>query len=196
MGLFSNDNAKIEKLQRKVKKKLDDRRYRHSIGVCYTAASLAMRYNEDMEDALIAGILHDCAKYMKDEAILKKAVELHVPLTTTEQLNPDLIHAKLGAHLAYSEYKIKDENILNAISFHTTGRPNMSMLEKIIFVSDYIEPMRNKAKELEVIRNEAFTDIDKAVWHITANTLTYLHSHNKVIDEMTIETNKFYSNKK
>lgn len=85
-----------------------------------------------------------------------------------------------------------DEDILNAITWHTTGRPAMSLLEKIIFVADYIEPSRRPIPELNLIRQLAFTDIDQAVIKILENTLKYLNEKGNPIDDMTQKTYDSY----
>lgn len=87
-----------------------------------------------------------------------------------EAENPYLLHGKVGAYIARKEFDILDEDILNAIIWHTTGRPDMSLLEKIIFVADYIEPSRRPIPELNLIRQLAFTDINQAVIKILENT--------------------------
>ena len=95
--------------------------------------------------------------------------------------------------LAQYKYGITDYYILDAIRYHTTGRPNMTKLDKIIFTADYIEPNRAPLPEIESIRKEALSDIDKAVWHILHNTLTYLESEDFEEDPMTKVTYDFYN---
>ncbi|MCR5292135.1 MAG: bis(5'-nucleosyl)-tetraphosphatase (symmetrical) YqeK [Eubacterium sp.] len=177
---------------RRLKSKLNEKRFIHSIGVEYTAANLAFRYGVDVKRARIAGLLHDCAKCIPTDEKLKKAVKLGLPINSSEKANPDLLHGKLGAYYAREKYGIKDEEILSAITYHTTGKPDMTMLEKIIFVADYIEPNRKVIFELPVIRKEAYQDIDKAVIHILKNTLDFLDGKSDVIDEMTEKTYQFY----
>jgi predicted HD superfamily hydrolase involved in NAD metabolism len=109
-----------------------------------------------------------------------------------EMLNKKLIHAKAGMCLAEHEYGITDRYILDAIRYHTTGRPDMTRLDKIIFTADYIEPNRRPLPELDIIRKEALSDLDKAVHHILYNTLTYLESQDDEADPMTCETYNFY----
>ena len=87
---------------------------------------------------------------------------------------PALIHAKLGAYLAENEYKIKDREILDAITWHTTGRPAMTMLEKILYIADYIEPNRKIIPGLEEIRGIVFQDIDRAIYLSAKRTVRYL----------------------
>ena len=172
--------------------KLNDKRFVHSIGVEYTAATLAFVHGADVEKARIAGLLHDCAKCLPAEEKLRKAKKHGLPINRSEKLNPDLLHGKLGAYYAKRKYDVKDEEILSAITYHTTGHPDMTLLEKIIFVADYIEPNRKMVKDMEEIRKEAYEDIDKCIIHIVKNTLEYLNEKTDIIDEMTQQTYDFY----
>ena len=108
--------------------------------------------------------------------------------------NPVLLHAKVGAFYAKEKYGVEDVDILSAITYHTTGRPNMSLLEKIIYVADYIEPHRKKLPRLDEIRKIAFIDLDRAIYMILENSLSYLESGNEKIDSKTEETYRFYKN--
>ena len=107
-------------------------------------------------------------------------------------LDPFLLHAKVGSYLAKSEYHITDQDILNAILYHTTGRPGMSRLEKIVYVADYIEPSRKQAPHLSDIRKLAFRDLDEALFRILKDTLEYLQGIGNTVDQMTQETYDFY----
>ena len=176
----------------KLKKKLNEKRFVHTIGVEYTAANLAFVHGCDIKKARIAGLLHDCAKCIPTEEKLKKAKKFGLPISQSEKANPDLLHGKLGAYYAKEKYGIEDEDILSAITYHTTGKPEMSMLDKIIFVADYIEPNRKMIRDLSEIRREAYSDIDKCVIHILKNTLEYLDGGKAVVDEMTKKTYEFY----
>ena len=135
----------LHEIKEKLKESLSKSRYEHTLGVANTATCLAMRYEYDLEKAYLAGLLHDCAKATPDKDKLRECRENNIPITRQEELLPHLLHAKLGEFKAKNEYGIDDPEILNAIKFHTTGRVNMSLLEKIIFVADYIEPGRDKA---------------------------------------------------
>lgn len=176
-----------------LKKKLTPKRYVHSIGVEYTAANMAFVHGEDVQRARIAGLLHDCAKCIPVEDKLTKAIKFGIPVSDSERDNPDLLHGKLGAYYAAQKCGVSDAGILSAISFHTTGKPEMTLLEKIIFVADYIEPNRRMIRELPEIRKEAFTDLDRCVLHILKNTLDYLKEGDTVIDDLTEETYRYYS---
>ena len=145
----------IEDIRKKVQKSQNSERYEHTVGVMYTATALAMRYDENIERALVAGLLHDCAKGFSGEKKIKLCEKNGLSISETERENPGLLHAKLGAYLAEKEYGINDEEIKDAIFCHTTGKPDMTMLDKILFIADYIEPNRNQAPNLEQIRQLA-----------------------------------------
>ncbi|SHJ49393.1 putative HD superfamily hydrolase of NAD metabolism [Anaerocolumna jejuensis DSM 15929] len=176
---------------------LPKKRYLHSLGVMTTAFSMALVHDADYEKALIAGLLHDCAKYMTGEEMLTECITNGVPVKQVEMLKPDLLHAKLGAFYAKSVYNIEDEEILSAITWHTTGRPDMTLLEKIIFVADYMEPNRTSSviPNLDNIRKLSFENLDKAVYQILGDTIAYLMESGKLIDETTADTYDFYKRK-
>lgn len=122
-------------------------------------------------------------------AICKKH---NISVNDVERRNPFLLHAKVGSFLAMDEYHVRDLDVINAILNHTTGRPEMSRLEKIIFVADYIEPSRKSAPNLREIRKLAFIDLDAALLRILGDILDYLHSTDGEIDPMTQKTYDYY----
>ncbi len=185
----------IMKLQKKLQKELDEDRYYHTLGVMYTSAALAMRYGADMEKAQVAGLLHDCAKCIPNDKKIKMCQKHKIPITQVEEGAPFLLHAKLGAYLAEKKYNVSDKEILGAITWHTTGKPDMTLLEKIIFLADYIEPTRSKAAHLPQIREMAFIDIDQAVYMTLRDTLHYLESGTGAVDEMTKNAYIYYKEK-
>lgn len=186
--------SELSKLRKEISKIQDGKRYEHTLGVAYTAANLAACHGEDVEQALLAGMLHDCAKCMSDEKLLGICEKQQLPVGWAERQKPSLLHAKVGSYLAGKEYHVTDRSILNAICHHTTGRPGMSPLEKIIFVADYIEPGRRQAPRLEQLRRTAFADLDRAVLMILEDTLEYLRGSGSVIDQTTQETYSYYKN--
>ena len=188
----------VRKLTKAMEETLSGKRFQHTLGVAYTAAAMAMKYDVDVKKALIAGLLHDCAKCMSDEKLLKLSEKENIEVTDVERRNPYLLHAKVGAMLASKEYDIDDEEILDAITFHTTGRPGMTDLDKIVFVADYIEPGRDKAPNLAKVRKLAFEDLDGAVRRILKDTLKYLEGEkgsDSEIDPMTAKTYEYYQEK-
>ncbi|MCM1282322.1 MAG: bis(5'-nucleosyl)-tetraphosphatase (symmetrical) YqeK [Muribaculaceae bacterium] len=182
----------LQEIRKKVKKNLDKARYEHTKGVMYTAAALAMAHGADFHKALLAGLLHDCAKCLPTEEKLALCTRHHLLVTHVEKENPGLLHAKAGMALAEEKYGITDPEILHAIKVHTTGEPNMSTLDKIIYIADYIEPGREQAPHLEVIRQIAFQDLNQCVAEILYDTLHYLKGRKGAIDPATSITYEFY----
>ena len=183
----------IPKLEKKLRKELDPERYRHSLAVMYTGAALAMRHGADLHRTQVAGLLHDCAKCIPNDKKIRLCEKYGIEVTRTEKENPFLLHSKLGAWMAKEKYGVDDEEILGAIAWHTTGRPGMTLMEEIIFLADYIEPMRQKAQNLDVIRKQAFIDLDRAVMMTLRDTLQYLKSGDSELDENTELSYYYYS---
>ena len=154
----------LMKIAGKLKKYLDEDRLWHTLGVMQMSASLAIRYDYPMERAQLAGLLHDCAKCIPNKKKLKMCSEHNIPVSDFELGHPFLLHARLGAYIAHEKYGIDNQEILSAINYHTTGRCDMSLLEKIIYIADYIEPMRYKASLLTENRKIAFQDLDECMY--------------------------------
>lgn len=114
MSVMDRDSI-IERLQ----EKLTERRFIHSVGVEYTAACMAYKFDVDAQKARIAGLLHDCAKCIPREEKLRKAEKIGLPVNVSERENPDLLHGKLGAYYARKRYGVEDPEILSAITYHT-----------------------------------------------------------------------------
>lgn len=182
----------ILELQKKLQMILPPYRFLHTIGVAYTATSLAMCHGADISKVRLAGLLHDCAKYMKGSEMYDLAKKFEIEVNEFEEKAPDLLHAKLGAYFASHEYGVKDDEILSAIKCHTTGKPKMSLLEEIIFVADYIEPGRKGLPYLDEMRKFAFTDLHRATYLELTSTLQKIKSRNEVLDLVTLETYDYY----
>lgn len=188
---FSREN--IDLIKADLKEKLPKKRYEHTLGVAYTAAALAMCYGEDILKAELAGILHDVAKAKKSFELKDDMKGYIDPYTDRDYVNliadkaPQILHAIYAPYLAKKDYKIEDKDILSAIRWHTTGKKDMTMLEKIVFVADYIEPNRKKLPDLDRIRTLSFHDISEAVKVIAKSTIEYLGSQGMYIDKFTYE---------
>ncbi|MDE5933605.1 MAG: bis(5'-nucleosyl)-tetraphosphatase (symmetrical) YqeK [Lachnospiraceae bacterium] len=193
----------LKKLRKEMEKELNAKRYEHTLCVAYTAASLAMVHGADTDSAIIAGMLHDCAKCFSNKKLISICEKNKLSISEVEMQNPTaLLHAKVGSFLAQDKYGIEDQDILNAIRYHTTGRPDMSKLEKILYIADYIEPGRKHAANLGQIRRMAFQDLDETLYKILEDTLSYLQSvtgHMEAaaqkmgpLDPMTKETYEYY----
>ncbi|MCD8348171.1 MAG: bis(5'-nucleosyl)-tetraphosphatase (symmetrical) YqeK [Lachnospiraceae bacterium] len=184
----------ISKMQKRLKKELDELRYVHTQGVMYTAMALAMCHGEDLERTGVAGLLHDCAKCIPNPQKIKLSEHYKIPVSAVERTSPQLLHAKLGACIANDKYGVEDPEILSAIRCHTTGKPDMSLMEKIVFISDYIEPGRVKAPNLTKIRALAFSDLDMAVYLTLRDTLSYLEQTKASLDNQSIVAYNYYEN--
>lgn len=174
--------------------KNDVRRYWHTVGVANTCACLAMRYGVDMERAYIAGLLHDCAKCLSDDELTSECERAGIQISEYEMKSPYLLHGKVGALYAKEKFLVTDGEILSAITYHTTGKPEMTRLEEIVFIADYIEPYRDKASNLDEIRSIVFCDIERAICRVSEDTIKYLEKKGQTIDETTIETYNYYNN--
>ncbi|MBR2045844.1 MAG: bis(5'-nucleosyl)-tetraphosphatase (symmetrical) YqeK [Agathobacter sp.] len=181
-----------EEIQEKLKKALDEPRYEHTIGVMYTAGCMAMAHGFDVHKAMLAGLLHDCAKCLTHEERLALCEKHHVEVTDSELENKALLHAKAGAILAKVEYDIEDLDVIHAIAVHTTGEQEMSTLDKIIYIADYIEPGRDKAPNLEQVRMLAYQDLNACMAKILDDTMEYLQNRGGLIDPTTAKAREYY----
>lgn len=189
----TNKNEQLNALTAEMEKRLDKKRFQHTIGVANTAACMAMRFGQDPYKAYLAGLLHDNAKCIKNEKKLSLCKKYELPVNKAEKENPDLLHAKLGSFLARKKYHIKDEEILSAILYHTTGKPGMTDFEKIIYIADYIEIGRKELPRMEEARQLAFTDLDQCMLCILESTLSFLKKKGATIDGITLETYQYYA---
>ena len=169
---------------------LKESRLQHSISVSETAVALAVQYGEDVEKAKIAGLAHDCVKNMENEELIKVAMDHEIQLNEIYLHNPSILHGLVGSIVAREIMGIQDEDILNSICYHTTGRKNMSSLEKIIYIADYIEPLR-QFKGVEELRNLSKVDLDAAVILSLENTIKYVVDQKGLLHTDTIDARNY-----
>ncbi len=148
-------------------------RYLHSVRVMEEAVKLATIFNCDIQKAAIAGLLHDCGKFENEDELLKNAYDFGIIQRGVNIDNPALIHCALGAEIARKEFQIEDIDIINAIRYHTTGRPNMALLEKIVYISDYTEPER-KIPGMDGVRKLSYENLDLALLKAMDKTIKYI----------------------
>lgn len=165
---------------------IDERRLNHSINVSRYAAKLAKHYGGDIEKAELAGLVHDCAKNLSLDQALKLGKKYNFEPDTITRINPVLLHAPIGAFLAKELFDIQDTEILDAITWHTTGRENMSLLDKIICLADLIEEGRSY-KGVEKIRELAFIDINRALLLGMEMSIKYVLEKGILLHPKTIE---------
>lgn len=176
------DGSIVEKL----KDWIDERRLNHSIGVSRCAAKLALHYGADVEKAELAGLVHDCAKGLSPEEAIQLGRKYGYEPDTITRMNPALIHAPLGSFLAQELFNIQDPEILDAIACHTTGKSNMSLMDKIICLADFIEEGRC-FKEVEKIRELAFLDINRALLTGMDLSIKYVLERGRLLHPATVE---------
>lgn len=157
----------------KLKSDIGVKRFEHSLRVMEESKKLALRHGCPIEKASLAGLLHDCGKLQGNINLLKLADDFDIILDGVMRNNPELIHCAIGPAIAEREYNVKDKDVLNAIRYHTTGRENMTLLEKIIYIADLIEPGRD-FDGVEDLRKLAYDDIDKCMLLALDNTIKYV----------------------
>jgi len=173
--------SEIAELDAALRKNLSDKRYIHTLGVAETAVKLAQAHGADVGAAHVAALLHDMAKEIPAAEKLRLCERYGLKPDGIMKKQPDLVHGALGAEIARKKYGVKDKDVLNAISFHTTGRPGMSVLEKIVFLADAVEPNRPGYGEVPGLREQAFADIDTAVITSLESTMNYTAARGKAV---------------
>ena len=161
-------------------------RFRHCRDVSQTAVRLAERWDADIEKARLAGILHDCARNLKGEELLKTSRQYGMIPSSLELLQPALIHAPLGAIIAERRFGISEPQVLQAIRRHTTGAPQMTLLDKIIYLSDCIEPGRNFSG-VRKIRDMAVEDLNVAVLLAYEHSILFVVANGGLLHPNTVE---------
>lgn len=168
-----------EQALQKVRDQLTEHRYQHTIGVMETAIVLAERFGADPRKAELAAIFHDYAKFRPKEEMRQIIVEQNMPAELLEY-NSELWHAPVGAYLAEIEAGVTDQEVLDAIRYHTSGRIGMTLLDKIIYLADYIEPGRH-FPGVEEVREMAREDLDIALIQSMKNTIQFLMKKNQPV---------------
>ncbi len=180
----------IEEIKEYLKINLNSSRYNHVMGVVSTAKSLAKHYGCDIDKAEIAALCHDVAKNLNNSEMNKIFEKNNVVLSKDEQQGREIWHAIVGPIIAKEIFGIDDKDILNAIRWHTTGRENMSILEKVVYLADVIEPSRN-FDGIEEIREYAFKDIDNAMIMALTHTNQYLLARGFAVDINTVKARNY-----
>ena len=180
----------IEDAYKYLKENLNENRYMHTLGVVSVARKLAEINGVSEEKAEIAALSHDIAKNIKVKEIKKILKENNVILTEYENKTPALWHSIVGPTVAKEVFKIEDEDILSAIRWHSTGRENMSKLDKIIYIADMIEPSR-RFEGLDDIRKETIQKLDRGVLKGLTHSIEYLLSKGQLIDINTINARNY-----
>ncbi len=168
-----------------VKGLMSEYRYTHSLGVRDEAVKLAKMYGVDRNKAYLAGLLHDITKDFSFEESKKLADKYGITLEPIDTVEHKLVHGHIGAYYVKNELGIDDEEIFDAIYYHTTGREDMPMLTRIIYIADIIEPNRNYSG-VDELRALAYKDIDKAVMAGLKNTIVKLTNSGRMLHTATV----------
>lgn len=168
-----------------LKKKLTSKRYQHTMNVIEVAEELALRYKCSVEKASLAALLHDCAKCFSNDELIDYAKQYHIKTDMVSLLDPQLLHGPVGAVVATEIYGVEDEEIQNAIHFHTTGRKGMTELDKIIYLADFIEKGRSFSG-VDAIRKTAFIDLDKATIQALTNSICHVAQMGSLIHKNSV----------
>lgn len=180
-----------EQLYNKVSEMLPQKRFIHSLNVAKCAVELSKIYGLNEEYAYIAGIAHDCAKYLTNHQVDYYVNKYKIQLDELEKDNIALSHSLIGSYIAYYELEIKEEDIINAIKYHTTGKEDMSILEKIIYMADLIEENRD-FPGVDLLRKKTFSgNLDEALLISFNNTIKFVIDNNQLIHHRTIEARNY-----
>lgn len=174
----------IAMLEKEMENILSPFRFQHSLGVMKKAGELATLYQVDVEVAKLTGLAHDIAKEMSDQELLLFAQVHNLNIDQIELANPTLLHGKVGAMIVGEKYNFTKE-MQDAICFHTTGRENMTMLDKIIYVADKIEDNRKKVPP--EVRELATQNIDVALKYFYTVAIEKAIHKDKLLHPLTIE---------
>lgn len=178
----------IKAIKEHLKRDLNEKRYHHSIGTEEKAIELAKKFGADPEKAAIAGLLHDCAKRIPKDKLLKFIDDNKIIISEDTQKSPSVIHAYVSEWIAKNEYGIKDPEVLSAIRHHTIGSVDMSTLDKVVFIADKIETITRKEKQFDDIRSilHHSNNLDSTLEFIIGETIKYLVNKKSIIHPDTI----------
>jgi predicted HD superfamily hydrolase involved in NAD metabolism len=182
----------INEIKKSLKKHFTKDRFEHTLSVMETAVILAERFGADLEKARIAGLLHDIAK--------EKTIDKLLEICNLYEYKPDefsmnsinLLHGPVGALIIRNEYGIMDQDIFSSVFFHTTAKEDMSILDKVIYVADKIEPL-NCFDGIDIMRHEAITNIDKVLLMLIKKGIKRVLDREDIPHPNTIEAEKYYN---
>lgn len=171
----------IKTYQEYTKRHMNDDRYQHTLGVVEIAKDLAVMYNVDVYNATLAALFHDLAKELPETQKRELCDQYKIPIDDFLDKNIHLTHGAIAAYMVQEQFNITDSDIIKGIYNHTLGRNNMSDLEKIIYISDIIEPNRKPTEQLDKLRKLAYTNLNQAVKFALERNLAYLKAKNRQV---------------
>lgn len=191
MNNLNIENIDTKQIIEKLNTMLKPKRLEHSINVAKCAIKLSEIYGYDKEKAYLAGLVHDCAKYFTKEQIDSYVEKYNIELDPLEVDNIALSHSIIGSFAIQEVFNIQDMDIINAVRYHTTGRENMSILEKIIFMADMIEEGRN-SPGVDYLRELSFNkQLDKALITSFNNTIKFVIDNDQLIHPRSVKARNY-----
>lgn len=188
---LTGENSVMNKiLVSEIKKTLSTHRFNHTVGVAKSAVQLAALYGADPEKAEISALLHDIARELDGDSMVKKCKQYGITMDEIELHVPDLLHGRVGAVIAEEVYGIKDTEIIDAVKYHTTGRKNMTLMDKIIFIADMIEPGR-QFPGVDMLREKALKDLNESVIAGLNSTIRFVLEKGMLIHPKSIEARNY-----
>lgn len=181
----------IDEMKAYLETNLMEKRYIHTLGVAETAKKLAKLNGISEEKAEIAGLAHDIAKNISKEKMKEIIKENNIVLSKIEEVSANLWHSIIAPIEAKSRFKIEDEEILDSIRWHTTGKENMPILTKVIYIADMIEPNRN-FEGVDELRKVTFENLDRGVFSGLTSSIKVLLTQNLLIDENTMRARNYF----
>lgn len=178
-----------DSIRRYIEANFSEKRKIHTEGVRKTAIGLAQKYGEDPEKAEIAALFHDMYRGVSAEALNDAVKDLGLDEKYLD--NRNLAHGKVAARIMERDYGITDRDVLNAVSYHTTGRAGMSLLEKIIYIADAIEPAR-QYPGVDKLREAAAKDLDEACLLSLSGTIAYVTKQGNFLDTDTLKARDYF----
>lgn len=175
---------------KELEKDIGEYRLKHSLGVMEEAGKLCEKYGCDISKGKIAGLFHDCGKFNSKKKAYEYIEKNNITIDSEFLKNYQLLHPELGYIIGKNKYKIDDEEILSAIRYHTTLRENPSLLDKIIYIADAIEPNRD-FDGVEELRELAYKDLDKAVLYSLERTILDLIKKEKYIGIRSLKARNY-----
>lgn len=184
------ETMSIDEIKAMLEENLTPKRFIHSLNVMNTAMDLATRYGTDIDKCAVAGLLHDCARDIKGKKLFGLCERYDIHIDKVSRIQPELLHGALGSVIAKKEYGILDKHILKAICFHTTGREDMTLIDKILFIADHIEPNRSY-RGVNEVRDIAYDNLDKAILLSLEKTIMYVISKGALINTLTVKARNY-----
>lgn len=175
-----------EMIVKYLKQNLSEDTFAHSLSVEKTAIKMARVFHMDEEKAALAGLIHDCAKSMSQEQLILCVNKYQIDEQGEYKAYPYLLHGPVGAAIAKEKLGIYDDEILMAVKYHTTGRANMQPLEKLIYLADMVEPLREES-EIEKVRELSFISLDRAIMEGLRQSIQYVMVTGRKLHPLSIE---------